>query len=169
MKRVPNADLSSIDRFIVCVLTNSDCNTVDFVWSQQVQSPPWNCFIICGAAWPLAYAGSWISINGFVSTAISNHTRLSGYSFLCNVPFCAVSHYNYYITHYLNKVRKCNMYNHNYQVEQEFLKADQWPLPHTGLSIDFFQELQHLCSGLPFHCNWRFLSTQEQGLRWQHI
>lgn len=87
LQRISNANLSTIDPGVMPIFTDSDCNSVDFMSLQKVQSPPWTFNIQCGATGMIVPVGVGVSINSFVRTHTAMLTGLSRFSSLCDINF----------------------------------------------------------------------------------
>lgn len=72
IERISNSNLCPID--LLNIVTNSDYYFVDFVWPQEVESPPWTQEILCAAAGSMLCVWVRIPINGFVRSANRKHT-----------------------------------------------------------------------------------------------
>lgn len=70
IERVSNVDLGAIDPAAVWISADGDGHCVNFVCVQKVQSPPWIHIMHCCATGSMVHVGVWVSIDGFVRTAI---------------------------------------------------------------------------------------------------
>lgn len=85
IERISNSNLCPID--LQNIVTNSDYYFVDFVWPQEVESPPWTQEILCAAAGSMLQVWVRIPINSFVRSANPRLTRLCRNTSVCDVNF----------------------------------------------------------------------------------
>lgn len=85
LNRIANADLSTINAFVIPICTDGDFHGIDFIWCQKVQSPPWTLLLHCGATGSMVHIAVMIAIDSFVRTGGPILRRLCGFSSLCNV------------------------------------------------------------------------------------
>lgn len=91
LKRISNVDLSTVDPAVVRICTDGDCNCVDLMYLQKVQSPPWTIRCQCGATGSIFPVTVMVSIDGTVSPGCLILTGLSGYASPCDINVCAGS------------------------------------------------------------------------------